>query len=140
MNLKQWIELNEFLFYLVIGTIATLIDWCMFYVFSHQIGWHYEAALAFGFCTAAIFHYFANKVVTFKCHSTELEKQLPLYLFVMVISLVCNMIIMAAIVKLYPLPKVMARITTTIIMIVPNYLLHKHITFSKRIFTPLSAR
>jgi len=133
--LSRWIALHEFAFYIIIGTIATAIDWGTFSLCFLKFQWYYQIALVSGYTLAAIFHYIANKIVTFKCTSKELQKQLPLYISVAAVSLVMNMLVMALLVRFIPFPKVILRMATTIIMILPNYLLHKHITFSKKIFS-----
>ncbi|MDR3478830.1 MAG: GtrA family protein [Gammaproteobacteria bacterium] len=129
------IEKFELFLYTLIGGVATIVDWSVFAICINWFGIHYEAALVLAYSAASIAHFSANKSLTFKCESKDYVAQLSIYILVLAISLGLSMTIMAILVKYFVINKVLLRIATTIIMLVPNYLLHKHITFSKRIFT-----
>jgi putative flippase GtrA len=129
------IEKFELLLYTLIGGVATIIDWSVFAICLNWFDMHYEAALVVAYSAASIVHFSANKSLTFKCESKDYVAQLSIYILVLAISLGLSMATMAILVKYFVINKVLLRIATTIIMLVPNYLLHKHITFSKRIFT-----
>lgn len=126
---------RELLIYTLIGGIATLIDWGVFALLVNQTNLHYQFALILAFSTAGIFHYTANKLFTFQCPSKEFASQLSLFTIVMLTSLMCNIAILSLLVKIINIDKVALRMATTIIMLIPNYLLHKHITFSRRLFS-----
>ena len=132
--LSKLVEKYEFLVYTTIGGVATLIDWIIFAISVHYLGAHYEVALALAYFGASIVHYTANKLITFQCKSKNYRSQLPLYILVVTISLMCSMTVMALLVNLLPANKILLRVVTTILMLIPNYLLHKHITFSKTTF------
>jgi putative flippase GtrA len=134
MALSNLIKPNEFMIYFIIGGIATVIDWSTFWLLNSQLSLHYQWSLISGYSIAAIFHYTANKVLTFSCQSKKIGSQMSLYFFVTMTSLICSMGIMSFIVNCFAIEKLYARMLTTILILVPNYLLHKHITFSKKIF------
>ena len=135
MNAKsKIISKSELLPYVIIGGIATTIDWSMF---SLLVTWghvHYQLALVLGYFSGGIFHYCTNKIVTFKCRSKQIKSQLSLYVLVGATSLLSSMGVLALLVNVFVINKIIARILTTGIMILPNYLLHKHISFNKKIF------
>ena len=135
----RFIEKLELLMYTLIGGIATIIDWTVFAIALKWFDLHYEAALVLAYSAASLAHFSANKALTFKCESKDYASQLSIYILVLGISLILSMVIMALLVTWFPASKVLLRIATTIIMLVPNYLLHKHITFSKKIFTQTQA-
>lgn len=125
---------KELFTYTVIGGIATIIDWSVFAIAVTFLKVHYLPALMLAFSTAGIFHYIANKMITFKCVSKKFASQISIYLLVMMMSLGLNMLIMVVLVKLFVINKIILRMLTTLLMLLPNYLLHKHVTFSKKIF------
>jgi putative flippase GtrA len=133
--LSTLIRSRELLVYTLIGGLATLIDWGLFAVCLNQFSIHYQYALIIAYCTAGIFHYAANKLLTFQCASKQYGSQLTLFVLVMLTSLLCNIAILALLVKLVAADKVLLRMITTLAMLIPNYLLHKHITFSRRLFS-----
>lgn len=112
-----------------------MIDWTMFWVAVNKLELHYEIALMSAYIPAGLFHFFSNKFITFQCKSKNIGSQYSVYIILTLSSLAISMGVMAILVNLFPLEKMIARITTTAIMLIPNYLLHKNITFNKRIFT-----
>lgn len=125
---------REFIYYLIIGTIATLIDWSTFALATHYFNIYYQASICIAIFTATIFHYLANKFVTFKCHSKQIASQLSIYGTVAVVTLLGSMAIMYLLINEFMFTKMIARVMTTGLMVIPNYLLHKYFSFSKRIF------
>lgn len=134
MKINQIIKPNEFLAYFCIGATATIIDWTMFWVSIHKLGLHYEIGLMSAYIPAGLFHFFSNKFFTFQCKSKNIGSQYSIYIALTLSSLAISMGIIASLVNLFALSAMTARITTTAIMLLPNYLLHKNITFKKRIF------
>lgn len=134
--LSKLIDRQEMIYYVLIGIVATAIDWLIFTYAVNHLNLYYQLALVLAYSCASVFHYIANKVVTFKCHSRKLGSQLSLYVVMSTISLLMSMAILTLLIKVFFMQKVLARIMTTGIMILPNYLLHKNVTFSKKIFTP----
>ncbi len=132
IKLIKW---NEFLTYFFIGGTATLMDWSIFWLVVKRLGLHYEIGLISAYALAGIFHFFANKFVTFQCKSKNLGSQYSIYIVLTLSSLVTSMGVIAILINLLALDKMTARILTTALMLIPNYLLHKNITFSKRLFT-----
>jgi putative flippase GtrA len=134
MKLSTIVIPSEFLVYFIIGGISTVIDWAIFWLLTSQMHAHYQIGLISAYSTASLFHYIANKFLTFDCQSKKIASQFSLYLVVMISSLICSMGVMSLLVN-YLIPnKLYARMLTTVLILLPNYLLHKYITFSKKIF------
>jgi len=131
---KDIISLTELLPYILIGGISTLIDWATFSTLVSFFQVHYEIALVMGYGFGGIFHYLSNKFITFKSRTKKIGSQLSLYFLVGVSSLFMSMGALAILVSFFGIQKVIARVMTTGLMILPNYLMHKHISFSKKIF------
>src|SRR3990167_5951202 len=134
MKISSIIKWNEFLTYFFIGGTATIIDWGMFWLTVNALGFHYEIGLISGYVLAGIFHFFANKFITFQCQSTHIGSQYTVYIVLTLSSLMISMGVIAIFINIFSLNNMMARMLTTACMLVPNYLLHKNITFSKRWF------
>lgn len=134
MKLSLVIRQNEFFIYFIIGGISTLIDWTTFWLLTSQLNVHYQIGLVSAYSTAGIFHYIANKLLTFECQSKKIATQFSLYLLVTLTSLLSSMGIMSLLVNYLLSNTLYARMLTTILVLFPNYLLHKYITFSKKIF------
>ena len=126
---------KEFGFYFIVGGIATLIDWGMFALGLQVLGQdRYLVCVAFSISLAGTFHYFANKRLTFQCQSRAIGVQIPLYIGVAITGVAMSMAILGMLVSGLGWPAMSARVVTTALMLVPNYLMHKYLTFSKRYF------
>jgi putative flippase GtrA len=134
MNNLKIIDLKEFLPYFIIGGIATLIDWSVFSAATLWLGLHYQLAVTLSYSTAGIMHYISNKYFTFQCKSKQIGSQLSVYIVVGIVGLTLSMLIIGVLIDLFAINKIWARVLTTVLMLVPNYLMHKHLTFSKKIF------
>jgi putative flippase GtrA len=134
MKSGNLVKLNELWPYVIIGGIATVVDWSVFTVGTLYLGLHYQMALVVAYFTAGITHYIANKMITFKCESKKVGSQVSLYLAVATMSLLLSMGVLGLLISAFGMNKIAARIVTTLIMLMPNYLFHKHITFNKKIF------
>lgn len=139
MKIHSIIKWKEFLAYFIIGATATVIDWSMFWLTVTKLGFHYEIALVSAYIPAGIFHFFSNKFITFQCKSKSLGSQYSIYIVLTFLSLAISMGIIAVLVNFLLFDKMFSRIATTVIMLIPNYLLHKNITFNKKIFTTVAA-
>lgn len=118
--------------YIFVGLLATLVDWTTFAVSVKFL--HYQVALLLALGAGSLTHYSSNKIYTFKCHSRKYGSQLSLYFLLVGFTILISMGIMGGLIKFLGINKISARILTTGLMLFPNYLLHKYITFSKRIF------
>lgn len=134
MKNRTIFQKTEFLPYFVIGGMATSLDWFIFWVLVTFFHWHYELSLVIGFVIAGIFHFAANKFFTFECHSKKIGSQYFLHIFVTMMGLILSMAMIAFFVNILLFEKMWARILTTALLLFPNYLLHKFITFNKKIF------
>lgn len=135
MKINSIIKWNEFIAYFFIGATATLLDWSMFWFTVNKLHFHYEIGLISAYVPAGIFHFFANKFITFQCKSKSIGSQYSIYIILTLSSLLISMGIIAILINVLTLDKMTARIFTTAFMLIPNYLLHKNITFSKRLFS-----
>ncbi|MDX1901706.1 MAG: GtrA family protein [Gammaproteobacteria bacterium] len=126
---------REFWIYFIVGGLATLLDWTVFAIAFRWLGLHYLEALIVSMGMAGCFHYVANKRLTFQCQSRQFGMQVPIYIVIAAIGLGMSMAIIAILINIVGLYPIIARMATTILMLVPNYLMHKYITFSRKIFS-----
>lgn len=134
MKNRQIIVWKEFITYFVVGSTTVFIDWSLFAIMVYGLGFHYQVGLVVAYISAGFFHFFSNKKLTFKCPSKRIGSQYSLYAVMTLTSMVASMGVIAVMIDFFMLNKMIARILTTGLMLLPNYLIHKNITFSKKIF------
>lgn|SRR3990167_10041488 len=123
--------------FLSIGTLSTILDWTIFYILIRVFNMQYPIALCFTFLVVMWFHLTGNKHFTFQFKTKKIKTQFSIYISVIFISLLFNLIIMWLLINEFFMSKVISRIIATIIMVGPNYLLHKYLSFNGRLINKL---
>ena len=128
---------NEFvkiILYLFVGGTAALVEWGLFYLFFYYLlvglGLSVDTltmvatALAFGLST--LYHYFLGNVLVFDSGSKyDKSKELSLVFLVSILGLVFNLVLMYVFVGLLAWQPMLAKVITSCIVVVWNYLSRK---------------
>ena len=128
---------NEFvkvILYLFVGGTAALVEWGLFYLFfyyllvglglSVDILTMVAIALAFGLST--LYHYFLGNVLVFDSGSKyDKSKELSLVFLVSIMGLLFNLVLMYVFVGLLAWQPMLAKVITSCIVVVWNYLSRK---------------
>ena len=128
---------NEFIkviLYLFVGGTAALVEWGLFYLFFYYLlvglGLNVDiltmlaTALAFGLST--LYHYFLGNILVFDSGSKyDKSKELSLVFLVSIMGLVFNLILMYIFVGLLAWQPMFAKVLTSCIVVVWNYLSRK---------------
>ena len=128
---------NEFIkviLYLFVGGTAALVEWGLFYFFFYYLltglGLRVDAltmvatALAFGLST--LYHYFLGNILVFDSGSKyDKSKELSLVFLVSIMGLVFNLVLMYVFVGLLAWQPMFAKVLTSCIVVVWNYLSRK---------------
>ena len=128
---------NEFIkviLYLFVGGTAALVEWGLFYLFFYYLlvgfGLNVDTltmvatALAFGLST--LYHYFLGNVLVFDSGSKyDKSKELSLVFLVSILGLGFNLVLMYVFVGLLAWQPMLAKVLTSCIVVVWNYLSRK---------------
>ena len=128
---------NEFIkviLYLFVGGTAALVEWGLFYLFFYYllVGLRLSVdnltmvatALAFGLST--LYHYFLGNILVFDSGSKyDKSKELSLVFLVSIMGLVFNLVLMYVFVGLLAWQPMFAKVLTSCIVVVWNYLSRK---------------
>ena len=128
---------NEFvkvILYLFVGGTAALVEWGLFYLFFYYLlvglGLSIDTltmvatALAFGLST--LYHYFLGNILVFDSGSKyDKSKELSLVFLVSIMGLVFNLALMYVFVGLLSWQPMLAKVITSCIVVVWNYLSRK---------------
>ena len=132
---------NEFIkviLYLFVGGTAALVEWGLFYLFFYYLlaglGLSVDTltmvatALAFGLST--LYHYFLGNILVFDSGSKyDKSKELSLVFLVSIMGLVFNLVLMYIFVGLLAWQPMFAKVLTSCIVVVWNYLSRKRWIF-----------
>ena len=131
---------RQFIFYVFVGAIATVIDWGTFFGVNSFFKIDYRIAVGISFTLGATANYILNKIVTFRDKTKQIVTQVGIYIAVTVFSLFCSVILMHIQVEIFEITPMTARVITTGIMLFANFLMHKFITFNQKIYLAISRK
>ena len=128
---------NEFIkviLYLFVGGTAALVEWGLFYLFFYYLlvglGLSVDTltmvatALAFGLST--LYHYFLGNILVFDSGSKyDKSKELSLVFLVSIMGLLFNIVLMYIFVGVLAWQPMLAKVLTSCIVVVWNYLSRK---------------
>ena len=127
---------NEFIkviLYLFVGGTAALVEWGLFYLFFYYLlvglGLSVDAltmvatALAFGLST--LYHYFLGNILVLIAVVSTIKEELSLVFLVSIMGLVFNLVLMYVFVGLLAWQPMFAKVLTSCIVVVWNYLSRK---------------
>ena len=124
----------QFSIYVLMGGMATSVDWLSFYFLNILWGLSYLLAVTLSFSLGAVTNYLLNKFITFKDKTRQIIAQIGVYSFICALSLLCSIGLMYALVEWVKLWPMLARILTTGIMLLINFLMHKFITYNQQVY------
>ena len=134
MALKQLFDKSmQGLFgYLIVGGLATVVEWAGFWLFSEKMGIAYLPATALAFAISTFANWLFGRLLVFrgKQQQSFLREILSVYL-ASIVGLLLNLIIMFLLVQLLGAEKMSAKMATTVLVFMYNYLVRKLIIYRK---------
>lgn len=127
-------ELVKIILYLFVGGTAAFVEWGLFYLFFYytlaNLGFSVDAltlvATALAFCLSTLYHYFLGNILVFDSGSKYNKgKELSLVFLVSIMGLVFNLVLMYAFVAWLNWQPMLAKVVTSCIVVVWNYLSRK---------------
>ena len=116
------------------GAIATLVEWGTFYILAIVVGIYYQLGVIISLLFGAASNYLINKVYTFKNKSKKIASQFLLHIGVSIFSWIMHIGVMFVMVDMLSWEKMLSKILTTAIMLLPNYLMYKYTVFNPNFF------
>jgi putative flippase GtrA len=114
--------------FFAVGVISTLADWAVFFVLYKLISWPYWLALFPAFLAGAIINFHLNKTRTFK-NSSSKKSQAIVFFIIAAATFLLSQLFMYYLIKV--MDGLLARVLTTGIIFIMNFILHSTITFGK---------
>lgn len=120
-----------FIVYLPLAGIATLVDWGSYYLFYSRLNIHYGLSVFISYTLGGVTNYTLNKFFNFRDSVKKIGLQMFVYALIMCISYILNHIFMFVQIELIGLKGMAARILTTGIVLIYNFLMHRFFTFNE---------
>ena len=134
MNLNQILDkyMGGLFGYLIVGGLATIVEWVGFWLFSEKIGIAYLLATTFAFAVSTFANWLFGRLLVFRGTQSQslLREILSVYL-ASIVGLLLNLLIMFVLVQLLTVGRMPAKIIATILVFAYNYLIRKLVIYKK---------
>ena len=114
---------KQFALYLVVGGIATVVEWACFWVFNHWM--HYTLATALAFVVSTFANWLAGRLLVFKKSAQSLLAELAQIYGTSIVGLLMNLAIMWVAVEQFGVQEMIAKIIATGIVFFWNFFVRK---------------
>ncbi len=120
---------EQFIRYCVVGATATVVDYGLLYSLTEYLGFWYLLSATFGFIGGATTNYLLNRFWTFKNKDKRIARQVSIFLIIAAVGIVLNNTILAIGVEIFGLWYMLAKVISTVITLIWNFVGHKYFTF-----------
>lgn len=132
MSIMKQQKLNDtfkqLMLYLIVGGIATVVEWLFFYLFSIRLNMNYLIATALAFVISTFANWLAGKLIMFKDWSHIVPEIVKIYA-TSIAGLVFNLVLMWIMVDIIDLHEMLSKIIATGIVFTWNFLIRKYLIY-----------
>lgn len=123
-------DLSRFIKFGLVGVLNTIINWILF-ILLDSIGVYYIISNIIAYSISTLNSYLWNSKWVFKYNGDNVNQTTFKFIILNIIGLVLNTIILFLLVDIIKLPKIIALIITTGIVMILNYFINKLWVFKK---------
>ena len=129
MNQEKRNEAIKQLFlYLIVGGIATVVEWALFYIFFNFLDINYLIATALAFIFSTFANWLAGKVLLFKEWNNILSEIIKIYA-TSIAGLLFNLVLMWIMVEQLGIHEMLSKMIATGIVFMWNFLVRKYVIY-----------
>ena len=118
---------KQLFLYLIVGGIATIVEWVFFWLFDHWM--HYIPAAALAFILSTFANWLAGRLIMFKNPEKKLAKELIQIYAASIFGLLFNFIIMWIAIDIFGIVDMISKIIATGIVFFWNFFVRKFLIY-----------
>lgn len=123
---------KDLFLYLVVGGLATIVEWAGFWVLSNLLHVQYLVATALAFTVSTFANWAFGRLLVFKDPGEQsLLRELASIYLASIVGLLLNLLIMYVMVQLFSVNKMISKMTATALVFAYNYLVRKLLIYKK---------
>lgn len=120
--------IKDFILYLVVGGVATLTEWIIFYLLE-KISVYYMAATVIAYILSTFANWGAGRLLVFKVSKKSFIKEISEIYLAATVGLILNLTIMWVFVDLLNINDMLSKIIATAIVFVFNFTVRKKLIY-----------
>lgn len=124
-------NIKDFLLYLIVGGIATVSEWVLFYIFDKMLI-HYTVATIIAYLISTFVNWLAGRIIVFKESHQPFLKEIAGIYITAVVGLLMNLAIMWVAVDFLSINEMISKIAATGIVFFYNFLVRKLVIYKEK--------
>ena len=122
--MKKSNDLKDFILYLIVGGIATISEWIIFYLLDKLL-LHYAVATTIAYILSTFINWSAGRILVFKESKQSLFKEILSIYLASIVGLLLNLVIMWITVDLLSVNEMLSKIIATALVFFYNFIIRK---------------
>ncbi len=123
-------NIKDFLLYLIVGAVATLSEWIIFFILD-KIHFHYAIATIIAYALSTFVNWLAGRMLVFKEAKQGVIREIISIYAASIIGLVLNIAIMWVAVDLLSVNELLSKMIATGLVFLYNFLIRKLFIYKK---------
>ncbi|MBN1700107.1 MAG: GtrA family protein [Spirochaetales bacterium] len=124
---------KQFITYIPLAGLATLVDWGSFYLFTRILRFDPYISVIVSYTLGGLTNYTLNKIFNFRDKVKTIGYQMAVYAVIMAISYGLTLLFMFLLIKVLFINELVARMMTTAVVLIYNFIMHRSFTFNEKI-------
>lgn len=125
-------KFKDVFLYGIVGGVATLTEWALFYGLNDGLKFHYMWAATLAYISSTFVNWLAGRLIMFKESEKGILKEIFLVYAASVIGLLANLGIMWVMVDVININEMISKMTATVLVFAWNYIIRKRVIYNKK--------
>ena len=109
----------------IVGVLATLLEWVIFYICTNILNIHYSISTIIGFSISTLFNYWASVKWVFDVNKENNSKNFIFFISFSIIGLLLNELILYICIEKLNLYNMLGKIIATFVVMIFNFITRK---------------
>lgn len=123
-------DIKDFLLYLIVGGVATITEWVLFFVMD-KLSFHYALATVIAYIISTFVNWLVGRLLVFKESQLSVTKEIVEIYTTSIVGLLLNMAIMWLAVDILSFNEMPSKIAATAIVFFYNFFVRKLLIYKK---------
>ena len=123
-------NIKEFALYVIVGGIATVTEWAVFYLLDIS-GLYYLAAVTVSYLISTFVNWLAGRLLVFKTRNLSVLREILSVYLASIVGLLMNLFIMWIAVDLLKFSEMPSKVAATGLVFAYNFIVRKYLIYKK---------
>jgi len=126
LNDKQKKLLMQIFKFIIVGGIATIIDWIIYYLLYNYLDFDPLVANILSYLLATIYNYFGSVKYVFKVNDKNMKKTFTIFLMLSLVGLLLSELLIYLMINIMLMNKMLAKIFATMLVMIFSFVTRKY--------------